>query len=173
MSERGERIYALVRQVRPLTLSSARVVERRLQGTGLTVGTRAVLELLADSGPATVPDLARTLDVSRQATQRLANELVRAGYAETAPNPRHRRSVLVRLTRAGSDSFAAIHRQEIEQLATLAPGCSDEDVATAVRVLSAVATDVRRLAGVEDSHQGRGHAWTRVSSTGPRPRTGS
>jgi DNA-binding MarR family transcriptional regulator len=146
MSGRGEQIYEIVRQVRPLTLNSARVVQDRLRHRGLTVGMRAVLEILADAGPASVPDLARTLDVSRQATQRLANDLLRAGYAETAPNPRHRRSVLLSLTPSGSNTFAAIHRREIEELSALAPGCSEEDVRTAARVLSEVAADVRRLA---------------------------
>jgi DNA-binding MarR family transcriptional regulator len=180
MSARGERIYELLRQVRPLTLSSARVVESRLRDHGLTVGMRAVLEIVAESGPATVPELARTLDVSRQATQRLANELVRAGYAQTVPNPRHRRSVLLTLTRAGSDTFAAIHRRELEQLATLAPGCSEEDVRTAVRVLTQVAADVRRLAhsadtdpaDAPDRHE-RSRGWRRASSTrGPQPTDG-
>ena len=37
---KGERVYELLRCVRPLTLNSARVVEHQLREHDLTVGTR-------------------------------------------------------------------------------------------------------------------------------------
>ena len=68
-------MYDLVRLVRPMTLNSGRVVERGLRRLGLTVGRRAVLEVLVEGGPSPVPEIARRLDLSRQAAQRLVNEL--------------------------------------------------------------------------------------------------
>ena len=78
MSARGERIYELLRQVRPLTLSSARVVESRLRDRGLTVGMRAVLEIVAESGLADSLDVVEVNPVldRENATGQLAVELV-------------------------------------------------------------------------------------------------
>ena len=121
MSDRGEQVYDVVRLVRPITLASARVVAQSLRQLGLTVGGRAVLELVADGGPTTVPDLARLLDVSRQAIQGLVNDAVASGHVVLMDNPRHRRSPLVGLTARGRDAFAGVRRAELRQLATLAP----------------------------------------------------
>ena len=143
MSERGELVYDVVRLTRPVTLASARVVERSLRPHGLTVGGRAILELLSEGGPATVPDLARALDVSRQAVQRLVNDTVASGHARLSDNPRHRRSQLVGLTERGREVFAEMRREELRQLATLAPECSADALETAHEVLAALARDIR------------------------------
>ena len=79
MTTRVVLVYAVVRLARPITLNSARVDDAGLRELGLTVGMRAVLEVLVEDGPLTTPNVARRLDVSRQATQRLVNELLAGG----------------------------------------------------------------------------------------------
>lgn len=59
------------------------------------------LRNLALRGPLTVPQIARLHCISRQRTQRFADELAAEGLVEFADNQRHRRSKLVRLTLAG------------------------------------------------------------------------
>jgi len=146
MQGRGETVYALVRLVRPMTLTSARVVERSLQDRGLTVGMRAVLEVVSETGPRTVPGIARALDVSRQATQRLVNELLEGGHVSATTNPAHRRSQLIGMTPQGTSAFESIRRQETEMLAALAPEISGPALDTALEVMRAVARDIRRNA---------------------------
>lgn len=127
-------------------MASARVVEASLREQGITVGMRAVMEVLDASGPATVPQIARHLDLARQGVQRLVDELVGRGHAESLPNPRHRRSRLVALTPTGTEAFAAIRRDELGHLDVMARDCSDADIDTAAKVLSALHEDVRRRA---------------------------
>lgn len=59
-------------------------------------------------GDWTVADAARRLGVSRQAVQRIADELVADGLAVYSPNPRHQRSPILRLTPAGRRALATI-----------------------------------------------------------------
>lgn len=146
MHDRGRRLYQILRYVRPLTLASARVVEATLRDRGVTVGMRAVLEVLHTTGPAPVPEIARTLDLARQGVQRLVNELLERGYATSRPNPRHRRSPVISLTAAGSETFATIRADELHHLSGMAAGCTDAEIDTAIRVLAALDEDVRRRA---------------------------
>lgn len=146
MSERGRALYEVLRHVRPLVLNSARVVEASLRPAGLTVGMRAVLEVLAEHGTATVPAIADRLDLARQGVQRHVNDLLALSYVRTRENPAHRRSVLVALTTAGTGAIDRVRDDELRQLAALAPDCTDREIATAARVLRSLSRDIRRRA---------------------------
>lgn len=145
-SERGAQLYEILRCVRPLVLNSARVVEADLAADGLTVGMRAVLEILADHGPATVPAIAERLDLARQGIQRHVNDLVELGLVESRANPAHRRSVLIAPTPAGAARFERIRADELGRLDRMAAECTADEVAAAVKVLQALNRDVRRRA---------------------------
>ncbi|MEV4704631.1 MarR family winged helix-turn-helix transcriptional regulator [Actinoplanes sp. NPDC049316] len=144
--DRGAALYGLLRHVRPLTLNSARVVEAAVKPHALTVGMRAVLEVLSDHGPATVPAIGSRLDLARQGVQRHVDDLVRLGHAEIRANPAHRRSVLVALTTEGAGLIARIRDDELHHLAAMAPECTPEEIATATKVLQALSRDVRKRA---------------------------
>ncbi|MBC2934642.1 MarR family winged helix-turn-helix transcriptional regulator [Nocardioides sp. zg-1228] len=143
---RSELVYDVLRHVRPLVLSSGRVVERRVRREGWTLGMRAVVEALADQGDATVPAIGQLLDLPRQAVQRHVNDLVVRGHVDTHPNPTHRRSVLVRLTDDGLDAFERVRAAEMLELADLADECSSSELLIASRVLAALLRDVRAKA---------------------------
>ncbi|MCY1139883.1 MarR family winged helix-turn-helix transcriptional regulator [Actinoplanes sp. Pm04-4] len=144
---RGTQLYEVLRNVRPLVLNSARVVEADLAADGLTVGMRAVLEILAEHGPATVPAIGERLDLARQGIQRHVNDLGALGLVEIRENPAHRRSVLVGLTAAGTAKFKRIRADELGRLEAMAAECTDDEIATAVKVLRSLNRDVRRRAG--------------------------
>lgn len=150
MSDRGARIYSLVSLTRPIVLSSARVVEARTRALGWTVGSRAVMEVLAADAPLTVPQVASRLSLARQNVQRHVDELVRLGDLRLTANPAHRRSVLVEPTAAGRRRFRSLHAGELADLAGLVPDCSERDLETATRVLSALSADIRRRADHPD-----------------------
>ncbi|WP_122818212.1 MarR family winged helix-turn-helix transcriptional regulator [Nocardioides pantholopis] len=144
--ERGVAWYALLRQVRPLVLNSARVVEASLSSQGLTVGMRAVLEVLVESGDSTVPAIAARLQIARQGVQRHVDDLRARGYVGVRANPAHRRSVLVAATGPGAEAMRRIREDELSALSALAPGCTREDIEVAVRVVSALNDEIRQLA---------------------------
>ena len=146
MLQRGERVYEIVRLVRPMTLNSARAIEPGLRGHGLTVGMRAILEVVAEVGPMTVPQAARLLDVTRQAAQRLVTDLHDAGHIRLTANPRHQRSQLIEITPQGAHAFASLRAEEMRRLSALAPELSDTELEAAQRVMSALLEDIRRAA---------------------------
>ena len=79
--------------------------------TAASVGqTQARWQLLSvvSSGDCTVPNAAERLGISRQAVQRIANELASDGLVEFVDNPRHRRSPFVRLSPDGHRVLRAI-----------------------------------------------------------------
>ena len=162
MSDRGELVRALVSHLRPLVLNSARVVEAGVRHVGWTVAGRAVVALLASDGPATVPVMARRLDLPRQAVQRQVDDLVALAHVEPQPNPDHRRSVLLRLTPAGRRAWDEVAATELAQMGRLALQLSEGDLRTAVAVLAALDEDLRDLART------RGPAVTGATARGRR-----
>jgi DNA-binding MarR family transcriptional regulator len=146
LRDRGSRVYEVLAQVRPLVLNSARVVEASLKPLGLTVGMRAVLEVLAEHGPATVPTIGERLDLPRQGVQRHVNDLIERNHVESRANPGHRRSVLIALTDAGSEVIRRVSDDERRHLSQMAQDCTAQEIAAAVKVLQALNRDVRRRA---------------------------
>lgn len=146
LHDRGSALYEVLRHVRPLVLNSTRVVEASLRPAGLTVGMRAVLEILSDHGPATVPSIADRLDLARQGVQRHVNDLIELGCVRPYPNPAHRRSVLIVLTRSGSELIGRVRDDELRHLAEMAQECTGQEIATTVKVLQTLSRDVRQRA---------------------------
>ncbi|MGW4686663.1 MarR family winged helix-turn-helix transcriptional regulator [Streptomyces sp. NPDC004244] len=85
--------------------------------------------------PLPVARAARRLGVARQGVQRIANELVRDGFAELRDNPDHRTSPLLALTAAGHDSLAAITDRAGTAHRTIGEGLTDTDLAAVREVL--------------------------------------
>jgi len=154
LRDRGSELYRVLEQVRPLVLNSARVVEASLKPLGLTVGMRAVLEVLAEHGPATVPAIGERLDLARQGVQRHVNDLIERDQVVSRPNPGHRRSVLIALTDAGAETIRRISDDERRDLAQMAPDCTAEEIAATVKVLKALNRDVRGRALRQHDHRG-------------------
>lgn len=72
--------------------------------------TQARWQLLSviSSGSWTVPAAARRLGITRQAVQRVADDLVDGGQARYTHNPDHRRSPRLEITKAGRRTLDAI-----------------------------------------------------------------
>jgi DNA-binding MarR family transcriptional regulator len=138
-------LYAVLMQVRPLHRFVAQAVADALEGTGVTVAARAVLERLVVDGPGPVPHVAQVLALPRQAVQRVVNELLALGLVETRPNPAHRRSQLVGPTVAGTARLRALRADEDASLARLAAHLDAADVDAAVRVTAALTTHFHDL----------------------------
>jgi DNA-binding MarR family transcriptional regulator len=144
---RVEAAYAVLRHVRPLHQYSARAVADLLEGTELTLPLRAILVLLLEGGPQTVPDLGRELLVTRQGVQKVVDDGVRLGHLELRDNPAHARSRLVALTGHGRTVLADLQRAEAANLEAATTGIDPEDLARCAEVLARLTDGVRRIAG--------------------------
>jgi len=80
--------------------------DRLVGGLDLTSARWQLLGGMAEEEePMSVAQLARKIGVTRQAVQRIANELAAEGVVAFRTNPRHRRAQLVELTGHGHDLF--------------------------------------------------------------------
>ncbi len=107
---------------------------------------RAVMEVVSDNGPRTVPQIARTLGVARQSVQRLVDEAVALGYLVTIDNPEHRRSRLVGLSESGRQAFEDLHAVELRNLRVMTDDLDPNDLEITARTLATLAERIRRLA---------------------------
>jgi DNA-binding MarR family transcriptional regulator len=105
---------------------------------GISTGLRSMLLLLARGTPMTLPEIARDRAVSRQFIQRLAREMEARGWIALAPNPRHRRSPLLRLTAAGEAAARGVREREAAVATDLASRLRGVDLKGAERALVAL-----------------------------------
>ena len=162
MTAKAEALYEAIQHVRPIHQYSAKVIADSLAGRGVTVAMRAVLERVHEGGPQPVPQIARSLWLSRQAVQRVVNEAHERGLVRLDDNPAHRRSRLVALTTNGTRLFDEIRAEESRALRDIAAEMSSEDIEGCVRVLSTLTHELRARASKGASD----HGW---SAPGPRP----
>lgn len=115
-----------------------RRVQRRIEldaAQDISVGVRAVLDLLRENGPMTVPQMGRAQSLSRQFVQRMVNDAAGRKLVESIPNPAHQRSSLIRLTDEGHAVITAVTAREYALLRQAGGDLSDADIAACVRVL--------------------------------------
>jgi DNA-binding MarR family transcriptional regulator len=141
---RGDRSHEAFALLVADLFDAAGVLRRHGERIASSAGqTQARWQLLSvvSVGDWTVPDAADRLGTSRQAVQRIANELVADGLAVFVDNPRHRRSPFLRLTAPGQRALEAItaqarrrHRAMLSKL----EGIDVDDVRAALRAVTAV-----------------------------------
>ena len=116
----------------------------------LTSARWQVLGALALSAVALpVAHVARNMGLTRQAVQRLVNEMERDGLVRFAPNPHHQRARLVLLTARGKAAYDAAMKRQEPWVGGLADGLKTAQIEMAVTTLRAIR---RRL----DSQAGQG-----------------
>ncbi|MCV2873872.1 MarR family winged helix-turn-helix transcriptional regulator [Defluviimonas sp. WL0050] len=142
-------LHKIIWQTRPLLQQIETAVAAGLDGTGLTVRMRAVLEILFSDGPMTVPALARHLSIQRQYVQIMVNETEAAGFTTRHPNPAHKASHLVDLTEAGRDAIGKALTREAEIVSRIARQFDPADIAAAKRVSDGLISAFRQINGEE------------------------
>ncbi|CAM2005770.1 MarR family winged helix-turn-helix transcriptional regulator [Acanthopleuribacter pedis] len=138
MSADPARLYDLIRFIRPLYRNLGRAVEKNLADTPISVGMRAILEIVYEAGPVSVPKIADIMGTGRQYVQRMVNDNLAAGTLEKRANPAHRRSVLLALTESGRTAFEAIRAREAANLAAVAAGIDAADLEICLKVVDAL-----------------------------------
>lgn len=106
---------------------------------GLTSARWQVIGAVAIAGrPITVAQAARRMGLSRQAVQRVANDLAEAGFIAFVDNPDHKRSKLIALTPRGEAAYAEADRRQLAWSRRLLEGFDEARVAAALAVLRAL-----------------------------------
>ena len=141
--EKHKIYYEVIKQVRPAFKYLTKAVENNLEGTGLTIGMRAVLELLSQRGDSTVPEIARQMSVERQYIQLVVNDLIKLCLVSKIPNPSHKRSLLIKLTPEGLTNLDNILAREEENIKKVSKSLSKSDIETALRVMQHMTENFR------------------------------
>jgi DNA-binding MarR family transcriptional regulator len=103
---------------------------------GLTSARWQVLGAVAMSPvPLPVAHIARNMGLTRQAVQRLVNELEAVGIVRFASNPHHQRAKLVLLTEHGAALYAEARARQTPWATGLAEGMSKEAITAATNLL--------------------------------------
>jgi DNA-binding MarR family transcriptional regulator len=106
---------------------------------GLTSARWQVIGAVALSPvPLSVAQIARNMGLTRQAVQRLANEMETDGLVRFAPNPHHQRAKLVVLTPAGKSAFAAAMKRQGAWASDVGVGLDARKIAAATAMLRSV-----------------------------------
>jgi DNA-binding MarR family transcriptional regulator len=110
-----------------------------VRGLGLTSARWQVLGAAAMAPvPLPVSHIARTMGLSRQGVQRIANELEAQGIVYFAPNPHHQRAKLVVLTERGRALYEAAAERQGLWATALANGLPPGAIQAATELLRTV-----------------------------------
>lgn len=139
MSGTGEltdRLTEVFDLVGPLYRRAQRKVEQDAPVEGLSVGVRAVLNMLREQGPMTVPQMGRAQALSRQFVQRMINDAAARHLVEFVANPAHKRSSLIRLTAEGRAAITAVIDREHAVLRQVGGDLTEAEVDACLHVLT-------------------------------------
>ncbi|WEH16261.1 MarR family winged helix-turn-helix transcriptional regulator [Streptomyces sp. VNUA24] len=121
------------------------VADELTRPAGLTAAWWQVLGAVLPE-PLPVAGVARTMGVTRQGVQRVADLLVGQGLAEYVPNPAHRRAKLLAPTPAGRAAIDQVEPGHAALAARLASELGEEEFAETVRVIEQLSGVLDRLA---------------------------
>ena len=123
-SEAYQVIWLIRRLFRALSQKSC----ENLEGLGISVADRAVMEFLYREEKLSVPEIAQRYKVSRQHVQVTVNSLLDGGLVVTKENARHKRSPLIMLSAGGRELFEAILKRDQETIDILFSDISKSNI---------------------------------------------
>lgn len=137
----GGLIFETLRLAGRLTLAG----DALMSGIGLTSARWQIMGVIAYlPSPRTVSALARTMGQSRQAVQRIVNDLEAAGLVKLLPNPAHKRAPLVALSQSGQALYREAEARRVPWTEALAGDIGDHDLKAAQAALSALRRALER-----------------------------
>jgi DNA-binding MarR family transcriptional regulator len=140
---RGEAIADLMLEVAQFFFRIRAVGQKNGLITGWGGGAFGFLRSLSLRGPLTVPQIARMRPTSRQRMQRLADELAAEGLVEFVDNPKHRSSMLVRLTRKGDARYREMSARFLAIASSIGVDLSEADVRRTTEMLRRLSDEVK------------------------------
>ena len=135
----GEALTQLILEIFKVNGRLLAAGDRLAAPVGLTSARWQVLGAIGLASSAQpVASLARSMGLTRQAVQRLVNELAAEGFVAFNDNPHHQRAKLVVLTKRGRDAFDAVSRLQVPWVNDLAAHLPAKSLAAATQVLAAL-----------------------------------
>jgi DNA-binding MarR family transcriptional regulator len=115
MESSADSVLRLLAAVNQASAQFTELEDRLVFDTGFSSARLRVAAVLEPAGAArTVPQIARTLGLSRQAVQRVADDLAARKLAAWIDNPDHKRARLLKLTAPGRAGYGeALRRQQL------------------------------------------------------------
>ncbi len=123
-------------------------------GLGLTSARWQVMGAI-DDGPLPVSHIARNMGLTRQAVQRIADELAGEGFIQFTDNPHHRRAKLAALSVKGRSSLDEVNRLQVAWANKVAEGLDPASIGAAADVAAALH---HRLASIGNGNKENRHA---------------
>ncbi|HEY2228775.1 MAG TPA: MarR family transcriptional regulator [Xanthobacteraceae bacterium] len=139
-------------------LNGALLVEgdRLVGDIGLTSARWQVMGAAALSPvPLPVAAIARNMGLTRQAVQRVANDLAQAGFVRFAPNPHHQRAKLVVLTASGTAAFRAAIARQVPWANRIAADLDPRRIKAARAILRSIAQRLERNGDAQERTEQR------------------
>lgn len=134
----GEKLYMGVQLTRPLLRAITTRVEADLSGSGISVGQRAILEVLLQKDLATAPEITAELQVTRQFVSRELKELLKMDMVLSAANPKNSRSPYYHLSENCRQRILAIRNREMEQFSSFASQFSPKEIDAYLKIQQAL-----------------------------------
>ncbi len=129
----------LIRAVLRMNATVQKSGTRLMLGTGITNARWQTLsELFALEQRVTVSELARHMGLTRQAVQRLADDMAGDGLVEFVENPGDGRAMHLLLTEAGRAKYHEALEREWQSTNAIAANFDEEQIASAVVLLEAI-----------------------------------
>jgi DNA-binding MarR family transcriptional regulator len=142
----GKALHDLFREVFELHAALSSVMDKVHEQAGLSTSQHKIMRTLGHIGPATVPDMAVLLGVSRQFVQTVCNDLQTRGFIEFKDNPRHKRSKLAAMTKPGRSAFQQARQKENNIIAKALPEIDPRAAIEACELLKCVRKAVKQIA---------------------------
>jgi DNA-binding MarR family transcriptional regulator len=111
--------YQVIWLIRKLFRALAQKSSENLEGFGISVADRAVMEFLYPDKRLSVPEIAEKYNVSRQHVQVTVNSLLESKLAVTKENPRHKRSPHIMLNAKSRELFNKVLKKDEEAVKLL------------------------------------------------------
>jgi DNA-binding MarR family transcriptional regulator len=132
---------------------------------GLTSARWQVVGAIAESPvPLPVAHIARNMGLTRQAVQRIVNEMASDGLVRFGTNPHHQKAKLVLLTARGTTAYEAAMERQRPWAGKLADGLPAQQIETAAAMLRIIRQRI-------EARRGRGRR-SGVDKTGDALRDG-
>ena len=138
-SKKGQALTSLILEVFRTNGALLDSGNRLTKPYGLTSARWQVMGAIDIAGhPLTVSQVSRRMGLSRQAVQRIVNDLVESQMVELQPNPDHKRAPLVSISKTGAETMARIDQAQIAWVNELANSFSERQLTKTTQALEAI-----------------------------------
>lgn len=106
---------------------------------GITSARWKILGAIALVGkPQTVPQIATTMGLTRQAVQRLVDAMHKDGFVAFQTNPDHKRAKLIKLSTLGENTYAKLDEKQIVWARECSSSLTKKELDTTLSVLKKI-----------------------------------